>query len=131
VPSPFAELLSALGPALHTLGVRWFLFGAQAAIVHGAARLTNDVDVTVDLGERSTRDLVVALERAGFVLRVLDVAGFVDRTRVVPVRHRRSGVDLDVVLAGPGPESSSSGWRSNGRSKAARCPSPAPRISSR
>jgi hypothetical protein len=84
--------------------VRWFLFGAQAAIVHGAARLTNDVDVTVELGERSTLALVSALEEAGFVLRVRDVADFVERTRVLPVRHRRSGIDLDVVLAGPGPE---------------------------
>ena len=31
------------------LGARWHLFGAQAAIVHDAARLTADVDVTVDL----------------------------------------------------------------------------------
>jgi Nucleotidyl transferase AbiEii toxin, Type IV TA system len=104
VPSPFADLLSALAPALRKLGVRWFLFGAQAAIVHGAARLTADVDVTVELGEVSARALISALKDVGFVPRVKDASGFVERTRVLPVRHRPSGIDLDMVLAGPGPE---------------------------
>ncbi len=104
VASPFADLLWTLARALRKLGVRWFLFGAQAAILHGAERLTNDVDVTVDLGDLPIGVFVAALERAGFALRVRDIDGFVERTRVVPLRDRRSGIDLDVVIAGPGPE---------------------------
>jgi hypothetical protein len=104
VRSPFAELLAALTSVLRTLEVRWFLFGAQAAIVHGATRLTNDVDVTVDLGGGPHTLLVSALEDAGFERRVRDLDEFVARTRVLPFRHRGSGIDLDVILAGPGPE---------------------------
>ncbi|MGH7822489.1 MAG: hypothetical protein ACREQ9_22230, partial [Candidatus Binatia bacterium] len=102
--SHFAEILSSLARALRKLGVRWFLFGAQAAIVHGSERLTTDVDVTVDLGLRTAGELVAALQKAGFALRVRDIHDFVAKTRVLPVRHRRSGIDLDIVLAGPGPE---------------------------
>ena len=51
---PLAELLTDLGRALARLGVRWYLFGAQAAILYGVARLTADVDVTVDLASRSS-----------------------------------------------------------------------------
>ena len=47
--SPVADLLEDLGAALDTLGVRWYLFGAQAAILYGVARLTADVDVTVQV----------------------------------------------------------------------------------
>ena len=47
MPSPVAELLRDLASSLDALGIRWYVFGAQAAIVHGAARLTADVDVTV------------------------------------------------------------------------------------
>ena len=54
-PQPVADLLADLARGLRALGVRWFLFGAQAAILHGAARLSADVDVTVDLGTRSSR----------------------------------------------------------------------------
>ena len=90
--------------AFARLGVRWFLFGAQAAILHGVARLSADIDVTVDLGERSSAELAGALGEAGFDLRVADVAGFVETTRVLPFVHRASRIPVDVVLAGPGLE---------------------------
>jgi hypothetical protein len=102
--SPLAEALAALGRVLSTLRVRWYLFGAQAALLYGAARLTADIDVTVQIGERDTAGLAEALEDAGFRLRVRDVADFVAKTRVLPFVHDRSGMPVDVVLAGPGPE---------------------------
>ena len=37
------------GKAFRDLGVRWYIFGAQAVIAAGAPRLTEDVDVTVEL----------------------------------------------------------------------------------
>lgn len=102
--SPLAEALAALGRALATLRVRWYLFGAQAALLYGAARLTADVDVTVQIGDRDTAKLVRSLEQAGFRLRVRDVGEFVAKTRVLPFVHARSGMPVDIVLAGPGLE---------------------------
>ncbi|MGH7340182.1 MAG: DUF6036 family nucleotidyltransferase, partial [Burkholderiales bacterium] len=102
--SPLADALAGLGRALGRLRVRWYLFGAQAALLYGAARLTADVDVTVQLGDRRTAELVRALEKAGFRLRVRDVGEFVAKTRVLPFLHPRSGMPIDVVLAGPGLE---------------------------
>ena len=102
--SPLARALAALARVLEKQGVRWYLFGAQAALLYGAARLTADVDVTVDLGDRATVELVRALERAGVRLRVRDVDDFVATTRVVPFLHPPSGMPVDVVLAGPGLE---------------------------
>lgn len=99
-----AEALAALARALATLKARWYLFGAQAALLYGAARLTADVDVTVLLGDRPTAELVRTLEKAGFRLRVRDVEGFVAKTRVLPLLHSRSGMPIDLVLAGPGLE---------------------------
>jgi hypothetical protein len=104
VPSPVAELLADLDGALRPLGVRWYLFGAQAAILYGAARLTADVDVTVDPATRTTGDLVAAVSASGFTLRVADVDGFVERTRVLPLLHQPSRLPCDLVLAGPGIE---------------------------
>ena len=102
--SPVAELLAAFGSVADRLGVPWYLFGAQAALLYGAARLTADVDVTVDLGTHPTHALVDGLSIAGFELRVRDVDQFVERTRVIPLVHVSTGLPLDVVLAGPGPE---------------------------
>ncbi|MGQ0653607.1 MAG: DUF6036 family nucleotidyltransferase [Betaproteobacteria bacterium] len=102
--SPLAEALAALGRALEGLGARWYLFGAQAALLYGAARLTADVDVTVMLGTRQNDELVRALEDAGFRLRIADARRFVAKTRVLPFLDPRSGMPIDVVLAGPGLE---------------------------
>jgi hypothetical protein len=103
-PQPVTDLLADLARGLGGLGVRWFLFGAQAAILHGAARLSADVDVTVELGARSSRELVDALSREGFALRVADAHGFVEATPVIPMVHLASRMPLDLVLAGPGLE---------------------------
>lgn len=103
MPSPFADILAALARAFEQAGLRWYLFGAQAAIIHGAARLTADVDVTTHLDGAPPELLVSALVRAGFALRVPDPE-FVARTRVLPVTHVSSGVPADIVLAGPGIE---------------------------
>ena len=101
---PVAEVLRDLRDALDALGTRWYLFGAQAAILYGVSRLTADVDVTVDLGRRPTTDLVTVLSGRGFRLRVADTGGFVEATRVLPLVHERTELPVDIVLAGPGLE---------------------------
>lgn len=98
-----AEVYAALDRAFSRLGVRWFLFGAQAAILHGAARFTEDVDVTVELGDRPTALLVQTLGEEGLASRVTDDQ-FIEQTRVVPLVHVPTGTPVDVVLAGPGIE---------------------------
>lgn len=98
-----AELLADLAVALDTLGARWYVFGAQAALVWGRPRLTTDVAVTVKCSV-STEQLVRALDTRGFSLRIDGTETFIRTTRVVPLEHRVSGLALDVVLAGPGLE---------------------------
>jgi hypothetical protein len=102
--SPVAELLRDLSRAFAELDVSWYLFGAQAALLYGAARLTADVDVTVRLSERAGAEaLVEQLEKHGFRLRAASPT-FIQQTRVLPVVHEASGMPADIVLAGPGLE---------------------------
>lgn len=101
--SPVAEVLAALDSSCAATGVGWYLFGAQAALLYGSARLTADVDATVLLGEVSSEVLIAALESEGFELRIDDPA-FVATTRVVPVVHAPTGLPADIVLGGPGLE---------------------------
>jgi hypothetical protein len=104
MPSLVGELLADLAAALHKQRLDWYLFGAQAAILHGAARLTADVDVTVRLPETSSNEeLAGLLEQHRFQRRVFDPA-FIARTRVLPFVHSPTALPLDIVLAGPGIE---------------------------
>jgi len=96
------ELLAALAPVLSRWG-RWYLFGAQAVIVHGVPRLSADLDVTLALEPDTPDRFAWDMEAAGFLLRVSDPA-FVLRTRVMPFMHQATGMPLDVVLAASGLE---------------------------
>jgi len=100
-PSALGEALSALGRVLDDLGIRWYLFGAQAVVAYGQPRLTADIDVTVDLPLDRWTELVGALTEAGFSSRVDELPRFVERTRVIPVGHDPTGFPVDLVIAGP------------------------------
>ncbi len=102
--SPVADLLADLSHAFAAVGAPWYLFGAQAAIVYGVARLTADVDVTVrPPAEVATASWVQTVEAYGFQQRFADHA-LVERSRVIPLVHRATGLPVDIVLAAPGLE---------------------------
>jgi hypothetical protein len=102
--SPVADTLRALAAALQGVGQGWYLFGAQAALLRGSRRLTSDVDVTVLAGDEPTARLVERLAEQGIALRFGSDDDFVQRTRVLPLVHRDSGMPVDLVLGGPGLE---------------------------
>lgn len=102
--SPVAEALHALSAALSEHGLRWYVFGAQAAIVHGSSRATKDVDVTVDSEALSARALIDTLATHGLSAREPNAELLATTMRVIPLLHDSSGVPVDVVLAGPGLE---------------------------
>ncbi len=100
-----AEPYASLGRAFGAVGARWYVFGAQAAIMHGAVRFTEDIDVTVEGTQVATATLVAALEHEGLELRVTSgVEHFVAQTRVLPMVHLATMMPVDVVLSGPGIE---------------------------
>ncbi len=102
--SPVVEVLADLAAACSGMRVPWLLFGAQAAILHGVARLTADVDVIVRLPAKVSVDtLVKGLEGTRFRPKWVDL-GFIERSRVVPFIHIPTDMPLDVVLAGSGLE---------------------------
>ncbi len=101
--SPLIKLFVDLRKALSSVKLRWYVFGAQAAIVYGSNRLTSDVDITLDLHETSVAELLKALAKYGFEPQIPD-RRFVELTRVIPVVHVETKFPVDLVLAGPGLE---------------------------
>jgi len=101
VPRPPAsvELLAALKKVLGPRRIRWYVFGAQAALVYGSARMTMDVDVTISLAQERVRPLVAALLAGGFASRTKDLEAFFVRSRVIPLFHKRTRMPLDLVVA--------------------------------
>jgi len=50
--SAVADTFADLARALDGQGLPWFVFGARAVAVRGAARATQDIDVTVEVERR-------------------------------------------------------------------------------
>jgi hypothetical protein len=103
-PPPIVDAVRALAVVLERLEVPWYVFGAQAATVWGAPRMSADLDVTARIAPERGAQAVVDLEAAGFRLRVGNAAEFVARTRVLPFVHVATGMPVDIVLSGPGLE---------------------------
>jgi hypothetical protein len=97
------DALVAFADLAHRLGLRWYVFGAQAVSFHGFPRATADLDLTIDLAELAPRALIAELDRAGFTARFADDE-FIAATRVIPIVHRATKLPIDLVLAGPGLE---------------------------
>jgi hypothetical protein len=97
------DALGAFADLAERLGLRWYVFGAQAVNLHGFPRATADLDLTIDLVGLAPRALVAALEKAGFSARFADDA-FIAATRVIPIVHTATKLPIDLVLAGPGLE---------------------------
>jgi hypothetical protein len=104
MPSAAATTLADLASVLGALGLRWYVFGAQAAIFYGTPRATADVDITVALGALAPSALVAPLAAVGILPRIPFDDAFTSQARVLPMIHSATGMGVDIVLAGPGPE---------------------------
>jgi predicted nucleotidyltransferase len=92
-----------LAAAMAEQQLEWYVFGAQAAIMWGSARLSADVDITAAIAPPVIDSFVGTMRRHDFDL-VFSDSDFLTRTRVLPFIHRPTRIPLDVVLAGPGLE---------------------------
>ena len=104
VQATVLDLLRDLGAALSASGLRWYLFGAQAAIFHGSSRLSADVDATVMMEPEQADSLLGTLATRGIVPRNVDFRNIAAKHRVLLLWHERTGMPLDLVLGGTGIE---------------------------
>ena len=101
---PAHESLTRLAAIFAARGLRWYLFGAQAVILHGHPRHTADLDITLELGDAPVRPLLDELAAAGFTGKFTLDDEFIRRARVIPLIDARNDLPVDLVLSGPGLE---------------------------
>ena len=95
----FSALIAKLAVALNGHGIPFMLIGGQAVLVHGEPRLTQDVDVTLGVDPSRWEDVTAVCEELGLEVLPKDVEEFVRSTFVLPARHIRSGVRLDLIFS--------------------------------
>jgi hypothetical protein len=94
-----APLLAALQDLVLWLAgarVRGAIIGGVAASLRGRPRVTRDIDAVVLVPDRDWEKFLGAGTRFGFVRRRPDALDFARVTRVLLMRHQRTGIDLDL-----------------------------------
>ncbi len=93
------DLLESLALALEAASLPYMLIGGQAVLFYGEPRLTQDVDVTLGAGPEHLTDLLAVVERLGWEILVKDVAGFVQKTLVLPCMAQPAGMRVDFIFS--------------------------------
>lgn len=100
-PEPLRPLLATLRDIESWLarnGIPHVFVGGIAVALMGHPRETEDVDAVVLLGSRSLDSFAALASEAGLAPRVPDHVVFARRTKVLLLRHKASGVNVDLSV---------------------------------
>ena len=95
----FEKTLSSLAKKLDAAGIPYVVVGGQALLHLGAARMTEDIDITLGIDVAQVDRLFGALGELGLSPRVQDARQFVCETMVLPCTHTESSVAVDCILS--------------------------------
>ena len=98
-PTELERLLAALTTELGRVGLPFMLIGGQAVLVHGAIRITEDVDATLAADPGRLASVLEACAALALVPIPKDVQPFVAETFVLPARHAGTGVRVDFIFS--------------------------------
>jgi hypothetical protein len=93
-----SELLRHAVTALERLGVRYLVTGSVATIFYGEPRLTNDIDIVVDLSASQTPALCRAFPAPEFYLDEEAVRSAVEQRGPFNIIHPASGLKIDMLI---------------------------------
>lgn len=98
-PHDFAALLARLTRVLEGRGIPFMLIGGQAVLLHGEARLTQDVDVTLGVGPARLAEVIEACGELGLAPLPENPEEFVGRTFVLPAGDAATGIRVDFIFS--------------------------------
>ena len=98
-----SDLLRYVVGVCERLGLRYFVTGSMATIFFGEPRLTNDVDIVVDLPRELISDFAAAFPAGEFYVSEDAIRRAVTRRSQFNVIHPASGLKVDVMIPSPTP----------------------------
>lgn len=93
------ELLRFVVAALERLGFRYLITGSTATTAYGTPRLTNDIDVVVDVPAGKGTEFCAAFPESEFYLSSDAVRQAVAQRTQFNILHPQSGLKVDVMVA--------------------------------
>jgi Nucleotidyl transferase of unknown function (DUF2204) len=100
VPVSLQAALADVVKWLEAAHIPAMIIGGVAASVLGRPRLTQDIDALAIVPDADWADVIESAARYGIVPRIGDALEFARRSRVLLLKHLRSGINVDVTLGG-------------------------------
>lgn len=98
-----SDLLRFVVDTCERLGLRYFITGSMATIFFGEPRLTNDIDIVVDLPRERTAEFAASFPAGEFYVSEEAIQRAVNRRTQFNVIHPASGLKVDVMIPAPTP----------------------------
>lgn len=92
------EVLASLVAWFRTENIKNLIIGGIAASYWGRARLTEDIDALVLLDVNQWDSLIEGGKKYHFIPRIADPLTFAKRSRVLLLKHAKTGIEIDVSL---------------------------------
>ncbi|MGH9870880.1 MAG: nucleotidyltransferase [Pyrinomonadaceae bacterium] len=98
LPSRILETLATLSKWLETEKIPHTIIGSIAVSLLTEPRATQDIDVTIWAEEIPVEDILRTAEVFGLISRIDDPLEFATRARILLLKHRDTGVGIDLSL---------------------------------
>ena len=95
----FEELLSRIGASLDKRRLPYMIIGGQAVLLHGAPRLTRDIDIALGVNTDHLDELLSVVQELSVKPIPQDIESFVRETMVLPALDEPTGIRVDFIFS--------------------------------
>jgi len=95
----FEQLIRRIAAELRKAEIPYMIIGGQAVLLHGLPRMTKDIDITLGVDTKDLDKVVKSVAAIGLEIIPEHYQAFVERTFVLPARHRESGIRVDFIFS--------------------------------
>ena len=95
----FARLLATIAREAKGRNLPFMMVGGQAVLMHGAPRLTHDIDLTLGVGPDDVQGVLDMCRTLGLRVLVRDAVQFARETFVCPAVDEATGVRVDFIFS--------------------------------
>lgn len=95
----FEELLARIAARLSSRNLPYMIIGGQAVLLYGEPRLTKDIDITLGVNIDRLDELLAIVKEIPLTPLPEDVPSFVQKTMVLPVLEKTTGIRVDFIFS--------------------------------
>src|SRR5512136_236426 len=95
----FENLLERIAQSLKNAGIPYMVIGGQAVLLYGEPRMTKDIDITLGIDVDRLDELLAIVKELSLTPLPEDIPSFVQKTMVLPVLDKSTGIRVDFIFS--------------------------------